>query len=50
MDVKKLFVVVIGGLLNAIGMNLFLIPANVYTSGFAGAAQLISKVVGDYTP
>lgn len=49
-DVKKLFVVVIGGLLNAIGMNLFLIPANVYTSGFAGAAQLISKVVSDYTP
>nr|WP_216367410.1 MULTISPECIES: YitT family protein [Anoxybacillus] len=45
-----MFVVVIGGLLNAIGMNLFLIPANVYTSGFAGAAQLISKVVGDYTP
>jgi uncharacterized membrane-anchored protein YitT (DUF2179 family) len=50
MQLKKFFVVLIGALLNAIGMNLFLIPANVYTSGFAGAAQLISKIVGDYTP
>ncbi|MFX3624100.1 MAG: YitT family protein [Ectobacillus sp.] len=40
----------IGGLLNAIGMNLFLIPANVYASGFAGLAQLLSRILGDFTP
>lgn len=41
---KKLFVVIIGALLNAIGMNLFLIPAKVYSSGFAGVAQLVSSI------
>jgi uncharacterized membrane-anchored protein YitT (DUF2179 family) len=50
LHVKKLMIVLIGGLLNAIAMNLFLIPANVYTSGFAGVAQLTSKIVSDYTP
>ncbi len=39
-----------GALLNAIAMNLFLIPANVYSSGFAGIAQLLSRVLSDYTP
>ena len=37
---KKLVVVLAGALLNAVGMNLFLIPADVYASGFAGASQL----------
>jgi uncharacterized membrane-anchored protein YitT (DUF2179 family) len=50
MHAKKFTIVLIGALLNAIAMNLFLIPANVYTSGFAGVAQLASKIVGDYTP
>lgn len=31
-------------------MNIFLIPANVYSSGFTGIAQLFSKVLTDYTP
>jgi uncharacterized membrane-anchored protein YitT (DUF2179 family) len=30
--------------------NEFLIPANVYSSGFTGTAQLLSKVLTDYTP
>ncbi|MBO9128669.1 YitT family protein [Bacillus sp. 165] len=47
---KKIFIVFIGGLLNAIGMNLFLIPADVYASGFAGLAQLISRITEEYTP
>lgn len=41
---KKLIVVVIGALLNAIAMNYFLIPADVYASGFAGVAQLVASV------
>ncbi|MGO5015110.1 YitT family protein [Niallia sp. Sow4_A1] len=41
---KKLIVVIFGALLNAIAMNFFLIPADVYASGFAGVAQLVSKV------
>jgi uncharacterized membrane-anchored protein YitT (DUF2179 family) len=47
---KKIIVVIIGALLNAIGLNLFLIPANVYASGFTGIAQLIASLVQDYTP
>lgn len=47
---KKVIVVIIGALLNAIGLNLFLIPANVYASGFTGIAQLISSLLQDYTP
>ncbi|MRX73485.1 DUF2179 domain-containing protein [Bacillus lacus] len=46
---KKIFVVIIGALLNAIGLNLFMIPANVYASGFTGVAQLISNLLEDYT-
>ncbi|MDP4164162.1 MAG: YitT family protein, partial [Bacillota bacterium] len=48
LQVKKCTVVLMGALLNAIGMNLFLIPANVYASGFAGIAQLLSKVIAQY--
>jgi uncharacterized membrane-anchored protein YitT (DUF2179 family) len=50
LQVRKLTIVLVGALLNAVAMNLFLIPANIYTSGFAGIAQLTSKLVGDYTP
>jgi uncharacterized membrane-anchored protein YitT (DUF2179 family) len=49
-EAKKVIVVIIGALLNAIALNLFLIPANVYSSGFTGVAQLLSGVLADYTP
>ncbi|EDL62768.1 YitT family protein [Bacillus sp. SG-1] len=50
LESKKLVVVLFGALLNAISLNLFLIPANVYASGFTGIAQLLSSVISDYTP
>lgn len=50
LQTKKLVVVVIGSLLGAIGMNYFLIPANVYASGFTGAAQLIASITEDFFP
>lgn len=40
---KKFVIVIIGAFLNAVAMNFFLIPADVYASGFAGVAQLIAK-------
>ncbi|MDQ0198151.1 YitT family protein [Neobacillus ginsengisoli] len=49
LQTKKVLIVIIGALLNAISMNLFLIPANVYSSGFTGIAQLLSKVLSEYT-
>jgi len=45
-EIKKITIVLIGALLNAIAMNFFLIPANVYASGFAGLAQLLSNIFG----
>ncbi len=50
LETKKLVIVIIGALLNAIAMNFFLIPANVYASGFTGIAQLLSDIISDLTP
>ncbi|MBV7508548.1 YitT family protein [Bacillus sp. sid0103] len=50
LQTKKLGVVAAGSFLGALAMNLFLIPANIYSSGFTGIAQLLSKVLSDYTP
>jgi uncharacterized membrane-anchored protein YitT (DUF2179 family) len=50
LETKKLTVILLGALLGAVALNLFLIPANIYASGFTGAAQLISNLLSDYTP
>lgn len=47
-EVKKILIVLIGALLGAISMNFFLIPANVYASGFTGVAQLLSSILGGH--
>ncbi|HEU5140898.1 MAG TPA: YitT family protein [Bacillales bacterium] len=38
-------IVIIGALLNAASLDLFLIPAHVYASGFTGIAQLLSSLL-----
>ncbi|WP_223700714.1 YitT family protein [Sutcliffiella deserti] len=48
--VKKVIIVLIGAFLNAIAMNFFLIPADVYASGFTGVSQLIFRITEDYLP
>ncbi|HHW39108.1 MAG TPA: YitT family protein [Bacillales bacterium] len=50
LEIKKIFVVLAGAMLTAVSLNLFLIPANVYSSGFAGIAQLLSSILTQYTP
>lgn len=47
-EAKKILIVLIGALLGAISMNFFLIPANVYASGFTGVAQLLSSILGGH--
>lgn len=47
-EAKRIFVVIIGALLNALALNFFLIGADVYASGFTGMAQLLSTVFSDY--
>ncbi|MBM7647562.1 uncharacterized membrane-anchored protein YitT (DUF2179 family) [Bacillus ectoiniformans] len=49
-EVQKIIVVTIGALFSALAMNLFLIPANVYASGFTGIAQLLSNIFETFTP
>ncbi|WP_156288842.1 YitT family protein [Oceanobacillus salinisoli] len=48
LEAKRIFIVIIGGLLNAISLNFFLIEANVYASGFTGTAQLIASISNDF--
>lgn len=50
LETKKIIIVVIGALLNALSLNFFLIPANVYASGFTGIAQLVSSILGEFAP
>lgn len=47
-ETKRIAVVIFGAILNAISLNFFLIGANVYASGFTGAAQLVSSVFNDF--
>ncbi|MHA6261329.1 YitT family protein [Sporosarcina sp. CAU 1771] len=47
-EAKRIVVVILGSLLVAISLNFFLINANVYASGFAGAAQIASSVFEDH--
>ncbi|MFD6438937.1 YitT family protein [Peribacillus sp. NPDC060186] len=49
-EIKKILIVIVGAFLNAIAMNFFLIPANVYASGFTGVAQLLSRIIGSFAP
>ncbi|MCU9612455.1 YitT family protein [Caldibacillus lycopersici] len=46
--IKKLLVVIVGSILFAASMNLFLIPANVYSSGFSGLSQLLARIFSDF--
>ncbi|HEX6923565.1 MAG TPA: YitT family protein [Bacillales bacterium] len=42
---KVTAIVIIGAILNAASLDLFLIPAHVYASGFTGVAQLLSSLL-----
>ncbi|MBD7965647.1 MAG: YitT family protein [Bacillota bacterium] len=44
-ELKKIFFIIVGALLNAVSLNMFLIPAKVYASGFTGVSQLISSLL-----
>ncbi|ENH96161.1 hypothetical protein J416_12147 [Gracilibacillus halophilus YIM-C55.5] len=48
MEAKRVIIVIIGALLSAIALNFFFISANVYASGFTGAAQILTTVFNDY--
>ncbi|WP_041088693.1 YitT family protein [Jeotgalibacillus soli] len=45
-----MMIIIIGAVLNAVSLNFFLIPANVFASGFTGLAQLLSNILSEFTP
>ncbi|RYG72597.1 YitT family protein [Lentibacillus lipolyticus] len=47
-EAKRIVIVIFGALLNAMSLNFFLISANVYASGFTGAAQLMASIFNDF--
>ncbi|WP_085521774.1 YitT family protein [Tuberibacillus sp. Marseille-P3662] len=49
-ETKISVIVVAGAIINALSLNLFLIPANVLASGFTGVSQFLAAVLGEYTP
>jgi len=44
-NIMKVVVATIGGVLIALAMNWFLIPSGVYSTGFTGLAQILTKVL-----
>src|SRR5690625_6876521 len=47
-EARRLMIVLLGSFLLAISLNFFLIEANVYASGFTGAAQLVASILNDF--
>ncbi len=45
---ERYLMCVIGGALYAVGVNLFIVPFNLYTGGLVGIAQLIRTILSDY--
>lgn len=48
LEAKRIMIVIFSSFLLAISLNFFLINANVYASGFTGAAQLASSAFADF--
>ncbi|MCP3032007.1 YitT family protein [Halobacillus sp. A1] len=47
-ELKRILIVLVGAVFNALSLNLFLIEANVYASGFTGVAQLLTSIFQDF--
>ncbi|MFZ0370618.1 MAG: YitT family protein [Halobacillus sp.] len=47
-ELRRIIIVLLGAVFNAISLNLFLIEANVYASGFTGVAQLLTSIFNDF--
>lgn len=47
-ELRRIVIVLLGAVLNAVSLNLFLIEANVYASGFTGTAQLLTSILSDF--
>ena len=46
--IRKLLMLVVAGIINAIGVTLLLAPAGIYDSGFSGTAMLLWELTPEY--
>ncbi|SFE72707.1 Uncharacterized membrane-anchored protein YitT, contains DUF161 and DUF2179 domains [Alteribacillus iranensis] len=44
-EIQKVIVIILGAIIMAVGLNLFLIPANVFASGATGIAQILAALL-----
>ena len=44
-EVKRIAVAILAGVVLAVGLNFFMIPGNIFASGFNGIAQLLSSIL-----
>ena len=45
---ERFLLCILGGTLYAVGVNLFIVPFNLYSGGIVGIAQLIRTVLADF--
>lgn len=47
---KNILLLIIAGIINAVGVTIFLSPVKLYDSGISGTSMLLSQVTPDYLP
>ncbi|MCM1115632.1 MAG: YitT family protein [Clostridium sp.] len=50
LKIKNILFVIIAGIINAIGVTIFLAPVKLYDSGISGTSMLLSQITPDYLP
>ncbi|MBQ4280674.1 MAG: YitT family protein, partial [Spirochaetales bacterium] len=45
---ERFFFCMVGGVIYAVGVNMFIVPFNLYSGGIVGIAQLIRTLLADY--
>ena len=47
-DIKKFSMATVGEILFCLGLNLFIVPMELYTGGILGISQLLRTLIKDY--
>ncbi|MCD7722792.1 MAG: YitT family protein [Clostridiales bacterium] len=48
MNIINIFVIIIAGVINAVGVTMFLYPVNLYDSGISGMSMILSQLTPEY--
>lgn len=50
LKIKNILLLIIAGIINAVGVTIFLAPVKLYDSGISGTSMLLSQVTPEYLP